>query len=133
MSNPILPIDIITNCQIWANSNSVTGLDLWAVIVRANPHADFGVDENGQGTGVSGNDNGIGEMCFEVITNNWEYAGTDVEDLEDWSSGEGVLAVTSREFIQILDYVKGEYDIVNYVLKDGKIWAVEEQCWADEL
>ena len=111
------------------------GMNLWKVIICANPQSDFGFDAEGNRTNGDHPDYGWGEMVAEVICNNAEYANVlnDNEEFETWIDNDSFLAVTSDQFIQILNHVATTYDIANYVVKDGRVWAREEQCWAEDL
>lgn len=120
---PILPSEVITNCRQYAEQHNVTGMKIWDIITMSCPDINFldqdrdGFDEN----------YGTGEMCAQVIGNTFDGS---IYELED---NNGRLLLSSSAFIGLLDKAKNSYDIENYVIRDERIWAIAEQCWADEL
>jgi hypothetical protein len=123
MTVPILPSEVIANCRHYAERNSVTGMAVWDIITTSCPDTNFldrdrpGFEEN----------YGTGEMCAEVIVNTFDGFIYDLEDDKE------KLLISSGAFIRLLDVAKDQYDIANYERRDGRIWAIEERCWADEL
>lgn len=119
----ILPSEVIANCRLYAEQHSVTGMKIWDVITKSCPETNF-LDRNKEGFEEN---YGTGEMCAEVIVNTFDGYNYDLEDNDE------KLLLSSTAFIRLLDETKVTYDIANYERRAGRIWAIEEECWADEL
>lgn len=113
MPETILPSEILANCRAYAEQNSVNGMGIFDMVAASCPNHDLSGD---------GDDYEAGEMVVQAI-----FANSNIIDDDQ------KIDADSMAFIAVLDKVTNDYDIANYVWKDGRVWAVQEGCWAEEV